>query len=158
MITKKNFFSASNTTEFKIPTNQLISTSGSSSYSPFFGSFITEQARSVLRKEIDPNVGKNLQKVISIIDNILDSYVATGNETSNIQPIKAAVNEDGSVALDWISPDYRLGFSIEKEFAESGWYLATTKRINEMGGYGHFSDQNNKEITSLLINFLFSNS
>jgi hypothetical protein len=54
------------------------------------------------------------------------------SDLTDIPPICAHLSEDGSVLLEWIFSDFRIGFNIEPNPDESGWHLISNKRLGEI--------------------------
>jgi len=49
-----------------------------------------------------------------------------------VGPIHAYEEEDGSIVVEWIFPDMRIGLNIEKDKNESGWHVVS-KQITASG-------------------------
>jgi len=57
-------------------------------------------------------------------------------KSSSPQRLKPLISRcsDGSILLEWIKKDWRFGISIEKDPAESSWYLVTRKgKLDDSG-------------------------
>lgn len=46
--------------------------------------------------------------------------------------MQALVTEDGSILLEWFAPHKRIGFSIEPDPAESGWFLVSDSMLGDV--------------------------
>ena len=116
---------------------------------------LTRQARDTISQIQNPNVAEQLDKLLSIIDKIF--YVAQQGkiDLSYIPSLNAHVDEDGSVLVEWIFPDFRTGFNIEPNPDDSGWHLVSNKALNEYTASGQLADMN--EIILFLLKFIFSN-
>ena len=44
-----------------------------------------------------------------------------------IPPLNAYLDEDGSVLIKWSIGDFRIGFNIEPNIADSGWHMISNK-------------------------------
>jgi hypothetical protein len=156
---KKNYFQYPPDNNYQVPLYPVDSTSGSAGSSLYYsGVRVTDNARRILPNVTEPQVGKTANNILNIIDQIVYKTPILSNDINILPPLRASISEDGSFSLNWISPDYRVGFDIEKDPKESSWYIITTKRLNETGAYGDLSDKNSFEITLKLLNFIQSNS
>lgn len=50
-----------------------------------------------------------------------------------------SLSEDGSVAVEWVLSDRRLGFSLSPDDKESGWYFASLPESGGLSASGHLS-------------------
>ncbi len=71
-------------------------------------------------------------------------------DLSIIPPLQAIVEDDGSVLFEWIFRDYRLGFGIEINPRESGWFLVTNHVLGDIAANGLIAGID----LNLLINWL----
>ncbi|MEA3486654.1 MAG: hypothetical protein U9R20_03265 [Thermodesulfobacteriota bacterium] len=70
----------------------------------------------------------------------------------------ASLLDDGSLTIEWISHDYRIGFSIEPNPDESGWYIVSVKKVGGTNAYGNISNINNRNLIQWLLNYILLNS
>lgn len=47
-------------------------------------------------------------------------------DLSSLPPLRLTEADDGSVLIEWTLSDRRLGFNLESDPAQSGWYFATS--------------------------------
>jgi hypothetical protein len=135
------------------------STSGSSASIYYYSSSrITEQARAILPKVINQQMSQVIKNLIIIIEEVTSKFAATGYDINLLPPLIASISEDKSVSLNWISPDYRIGFNIEPNVNDSSWFLITTKHLNENGAYGSLSQLNDRDIVNMLMGVVQANS
>jgi hypothetical protein len=92
-----------------------------------------------------------------MIEEIVRALMATGVEVQNLPPVRASLEEDGSVLIEWMTQDFRLGFNIEPNPTDSGWYVVTSKRIGETGAHGFLSSTDKANLISLILRFIGSN-
>jgi hypothetical protein len=102
-------------------------------------------------------MARTVKHLIDTIDEAVYAFVAVGDNIYALPPLRASLPEDGSVSLEWISPDFRLGFNIEPNPDDSSWYIVTSKRLGEIGAYGFLSGLNSRGLIYLL-NFVLANS
>ncbi len=79
-------------------------------------------------------------------------------EVSNLPPLHAFKVDDSSLLIEWIFPDFRLGFSIEAEPQNSGWYLVATGNLGNIEASGAIIVQDRKKLLTWLVRFVVENS
>ena len=62
---------------------------------------------------------------------------------------------DGSILLEHISRDYRIGFSLDQNIEESSWYFVTNKDLGNITSGGYIQEKNLNILIPLLLNFIF---
>ena len=67
-------------------------------------------------------------------------------------------HDDGSVIFEWIQPNFRIGFNIEMDASESGWYLISNPELGDIAASGFINIQDVSKLQLWLIMFLFLNS
>lgn len=115
----------------------------------------TRQARNNVSQIKDSDVKNQLNKLLSIIDKKISLAQQRDVDLSRMPPLHAHVDEDGSVLLEWIFSDFRVGFNIEPNPDDSGWHLVSNKTHNEYTASGQLEDMN--KITTIFLNFIFLN-
>ena len=75
-----------------------------------------------------------------------------------LPPLKLKFNDDGSVLIEWIFRDYRVGFSIEPILDESSWYLVSNKNLEELSSSGDLKAKEFESIISSLLPFVLMNT
>lgn len=136
--------------------NVTTGTSNSSAF--YFAPRITEQAREIIPRLNDPRMAEAAGEVLSAIEEAAFVFAAAGGDVAVLSPVRARLPEDGSVAIEWIQREFRLGFNIEKNPDDSGWYLVTSSQLGETGGYGVLSARNARAVATLAFQFVRENS
>lgn len=103
-------------------------------------------------------------EIISEGRNLLTTLVETIRRTNtpyydsiNLPELQVLINEDGSLVIEWPFDDFRVGFTIEKNKDESGWYLVTTKKLGFINASGYFLDIDRRKLLDWLVNFVTTN-
>ena len=115
----------------------------------------TRQARDIVSQIQNPNVAEQLDKLLSIIDKIFIVATQRGVDLSRIPPLQAHIDEDSSVLLEWIFPDFRIGFNIELNPDDSGYHIVSNKNLGEKTESGQL--MNMHELIIRLFNFIVLN-
>lgn len=96
-------------------------------------------------------------EILTYIQSILQIIEKNSITTSLLPSINAFFVEDGSILLEWIFNDFRIGFSCEENIEDSGWYLITNKKFGEISASGYINGDNIKKIVIWLISFIIIN-
>jgi len=114
-----------------------------------------KQARKIIPQIENADVAKQVKRLLSFIDKIVNIAEQKEVDLSHIPSLHAHVEEDGSVLLEWVFPDFRIGFNIESDPDYSGWHLVSNKKLGDITASGQLA--NIAEITILLVDFILSN-
>jgi len=98
------------------------------------------------------------KNVLSTIYQMIFTFKQFNFDIGYLPPLKAFNLEDGSVLIEWIYPDFRVGFSIEENKKESGWYLVSNKKLGEISASGFLESIDINRLVLWLLNFVISNS
>ena len=63
--------------------------------------------------------------------NMLVSLNNSEKISNNLPPLLVNILDDGTILIEWIFPDYRISFAIEKDLKNSNWCLITNDKFNE---------------------------
>ena len=75
------------------------------------------------------------------------------NLVRNDKPLSISIIEDGCLLIEWIFPDFRFGFSMEKDLNESNYYFVSNKKYGELNVSGLINSDNNlKTIVEKVFN------
>lgn len=75
-----------------------------------------------------------------------------------LSPLKINESEDGSVLLEWNFRDFRFGFSIDEEIANSYWYLVTNRKLEELSVSGDLDVRDADEIIFKTLKYVLENT
>ena len=114
-----------------------------------------KQARKIIPQIENPCVAKQLDSLLSFINKIVSTLMQLEEDLNLIPPLHPHVEEDGSVLLQWVFPDFRIGFNIEPNPNDSGWHLVANKKLGDITASGQLT--NIGEITIILLDFIRSN-
>ncbi len=112
---------------------------------------------SILDQIENPEVVKVTNKVLSIINELSLSFNYFGIDLGNIPPKHIFKTEDDAIIIEWTHSDFRVGFNIEQNQEDSGWYLITNERLGEISASGYITGIDIKSLTLWLYNFIISN-
>lgn len=106
----------------------------------------------------DEYVRKMTSHFIFLFQRIIMNNRSNIESLGSLPPLKfRPLNEDSSVLIEWIFPDFRIGFSIEKEEKESSWYLVSNQKLDEFSSSGQLNMSDVEPLIYSLINFVRNN-
>jgi hypothetical protein len=138
--------------------NETIGSSLPSWYPPPLGvAHITANARRLAAtlesEDMAAAVGDVAQAIGELVVALSDRM-----DTESLPPINAVVADDGSALLEWILPDMRIGFTIETDVSESGWFLVSSSGVSNVAASGVLNADGQQELLRLLLSILRVNS
>lgn len=71
-----------------------------------------------------------------------------------LPPLQLRSDEDGSVLIEWIFKDFRIGFLIEPDDSESSWYLVSNSNMNELSQSGTLNVEDCESLLNKIISFV----
>jgi hypothetical protein len=122
------------------------------------GSNLLNPARQVISQIKDTYLAKEADKLLAVIQEMIMLLQRHGNDLSYLPPFRAFSVDDGSLLIEWTFTAFRVGFSIEIDPKDSGWYLVTNKSLGEINASGFISDANLKSIIPWLFGFVLLNT
>lgn len=103
-------------------------------------------------------VAKEAEKILSIFQEIFLMFRQFELDLTYLPPLRAFNGDDDSILIEWIFRDFRIGFTIEPDLEESGWYLVSNKNLGEISASGYTSNIDIKRLVLWLFNFVLSNA
>jgi hypothetical protein len=149
-------FTSDMLSDIKFEIYPVNSTSGSSNSSYRLShNQVTEKARLIIPELSNKVIIDTLTEILNIIDSVTlsDPLVAR-----YIKPISPTITDDGSLLLEWNNPDFRLGFNIEDDKHESGWYLVTSSRLQNIRATDRLINTDLEKMVKTLIKVVEQNS
>ncbi len=102
-----------------------------------------------IRKSYNQKLSEQAISFLSTLKNDLLFIINQGIDVRSLGYFHLSEDEE-SVSIEWIFPDYRFGFCFEDDTEKSGWYLVSNENLGYMKINGYF----NKTDTNLLINII----
>jgi len=112
-------------------------------------------ARKVIPQIQNPCVLEQLDELLSTLRSMLAGVQRIRRDFDHIPPLHASLGEGDSVLLEWVFPDFRVGFNIEPNRDDSGWHLVSNKNLDELAISGRLRDM--REVVAPLLDFILSN-
>jgi hypothetical protein len=124
----------------------------------FSAPLITRDAKIAASHLASKEMEQAANGVLNALEKSARTYRAIGGDVERLEPVRVFLPEDGSLVLEWINPDFRIGFNIEPQVAESGWYIVTTERFGNAGMHRSLVNTQMDEVATLALNFLTANT
>lgn len=130
---------------------------------PFLSFFSSTESR-LIRPALEAIKAAPKQEILNeakrflfLLQETVSSLHQLNFDLSFVQPIRAFVSEDNTILLEWIFKNYRIGFSIEENSNDSGWYLVSKRELGEISASGYLHPDTKNTIL-WLVNFVISHS
>ena len=101
----------------------------------------------------DEKVADEARRILSIIAETILIFQKRAVDLEHLPRLHAFDVQDGSILIEWIFDDFRVGFSIEPILTESSWYLVSNAKLGDIGDFGNIS-QDESETQNLILKLL----
>ncbi len=121
---------------------------------------LVKSAWNTLQQTRNQDVAERGRALLSLLLDMISSFQHFGFDMDYLPQVRAFNVDDGSVLLEWIFTDFRIGFNIEPNPEESSWYLVSNKKLGEVGASGFMprTEIEVKKCIVWLLSFVLSNS
>jgi len=119
---------------------------------------IVKQARAKLRQIDSQAIAKEADRLLSTIQEAMASFQRPGFDLDRLPPLQVFLVEDGSVLVEWIFEDFRIGFGLDPNPEDSSWYLVATERLGQINAYGRMFGVCLEKLVAWLMRFALSQS
>ena len=108
----------------------------------------------------DETVANECRRILLIIAESILFFPTRGFDLGHLPNLLAFDVEDGSILIEWIFDDFRVGFGIEPTLSESSWYLVSNIRLGDINLAGEMpkNELETQDLMLHLVNFVVSNS
>ncbi len=94
-----------------------------------------------------------------LLQNILEAMLQVQGmsvDLSSLPELSVVSVADGSILIEWVFPGFRVGFTVEPDPKESGWYLVSTQNFGGINASGYMSGIDTKKLLTWLFYFIVS--
>ena len=99
------------------------------------------------------DIADEARRILLIIAETILIFQSRGVDLGHLPHLHAFDVQDGSILIEWIFDDFRVGFSIEPVPTESSWYLVSNAKLGYIGTSGDIS-QDESETQNLMLELL----
>jgi hypothetical protein len=117
---------------------------------------IFKPALEVVRNKKNANIADAVVTVLSTLQKQIMTLQQPNIESFYLPQLYAHSVDDGSVLLEWVLPDFRIGFNIEPEMSESSWYLVSNDKMGAINASGLLARDYRKAI-AWVLHFMVAN-
>jgi hypothetical protein len=105
-------------------------------------------------KAVLEEVGKEARELLKIFQEITTFLNFSGIDFDYLPSLQLFNVDDGSILIEWIFGNFRVGFSIEPDLEESSWYLVSKKDMGGINASGYLSNIDRKSLFLWLLYFV----
>lgn len=115
-----------------------------------------QQAGAIVSHIENPSAARQVSRLLSTIQKLIRLVQEQGVYVDQIPPLHASKTDDGSVVLEWIFPEFRVGFNIEPSAQDSGWHLVSSKKLGDIAVSGPLSSL--ETTVAMLLEYILKNT
>lgn len=112
---------------------------------------LLENISDTINQTADRKVAAQARNLLNVFQEI---FVESSVDLTHLPPLHSTIVNDGSILIEWIFKDFRIGFSIEPNPDESGWYLVSNKNQGGISASGYISSAHLKKMLLWLTSFV----
>ena len=120
---------------------------------PLSVQYLTTPAWNAVGQVNNQKVADEARRILWIIAETSLTFQSQGVDLGHLPQFHAFAVQDGSILIEWIFGDFRVGFSIEPIPTESCWYLVSNEKLGDISVAGDIS-QNEFETQNLMSKLL----
>ena len=147
---------------YSFPHELVDETVGTRPYSPSVTHLqdpgLISSAWTTIRRNKDKELIERALNLLKLIQETITSFRQLGFDLGYLPPLRAFNVDDGSVLIEWTFDDFRIGFSIELNPEESGWYLVSSRALGEISASGRTHGIDIEARLLWLLNFILSST
>lgn len=106
----------------------------------------------------DQRVADEARNILLMIEKTILISQSRGVDLEHLPQLHAFDVQDGSILVEWIFDDFRIGFSMEPIPTESSWYLVSNARLGDISVARNISQEefNTQNLMLKLLAFVIS--
>ena len=123
---------------------------------PLSVQYLTKPAWSSVGQVENQKVADEATRILGIITETSLTFQRRGVDLGRLPQLHAFAVQDGSILIEWIFDDFRVGFSIEPIPSESSWYLVSNAKLRDISVAGDISrgESETQILMSKLLTFV----
>ena len=107
---------------------------------------------------LEEGMSRQAKGLLSIIQQTISVCQQIRLDHNYIPRLQAHRAEDGSVLFEWVFPYYRIGFTIEPNPQESGWFLVSNRNLGSINASGFITGIDLDRLVLWLLEFIVAHS
>jgi len=125
--------------------------------SPPESSALIGNAWDICSEAKNQEVMKQSRTLLALVQEIIFSFEQLGFYLGSLPSFQAVETDDKSILIEWIFLNFRIGFDIEPNPAETGWYLVSSEALGNVNALGYIKEKNLEKTFLWLLNYAISN-
>lgn len=97
-------------------------------------------------------------KILIEIQKTITSLCSLKFELCDLPSLNAFFVEDGSILIEWIFSQFRVGFVVDPELNDSSWYLVSNNDMGDINASGFIVTKDLNRLVLWLISFIISSA
>lgn len=115
-------------------------------------------ARRALREAANSDVANRAGRILDLMATIIGHLQLVRSDVRRFPPVRAFNLDDSSTLIEWIFPDFRVGFSIDSNAEDSSWYIVSNENLGYIMQSGYISDSTIGMLVFGLMKFVHEHS
>ncbi len=111
-------------------------------------------AKSFVRQVTEEPLRIRATKLLSSLHSVLSLLHQGGADSILLPNLSPSRDNDGSLLFEWTHPNFRIGFNVDQDPAQSGWYLVTGHELGDIAASGHVSEMELDHLALRLVRFM----
>ena len=107
---------------------------------PLSVQYLTTPAWNAVGQVENKNVADGARRILWNLTETSLTFQSRGVDLDRLPQLHAFAVQDGSLLIEWIFDDFRVGFSIEPIPSDSSWYLVSNEKLGDINVAGHISE------------------
>jgi len=103
------------------------------------------------------NVKKQATYFLSQFQNMLFLIKDKISFSGSLPSLSFVISDNGSLLIEWVFKDFRMGFAFEENEKESSWYFASNEKFDYSHSSGSINGNTFYELLYNLLYFVFEN-
>ena len=99
---------------------------------PLSVQYLITPAWNAVGQVADQRVADEARNILLMIEKTILIAQSKGVDLGHLPQLHAFDVQDGSILIEWIFDDFRVGFSIEPIPSESSWYLVSNAKLGDI--------------------------
>lgn len=111
-------------------------------------------AKSFVREVTEEPLRIRATRLLSTLHSVLSLIHQSGANSIFLPILLPSRDDDGSLLFEWTRPNFRIGFNIDQDPMQSGWYLFTGHELGDIAASGHVSEMELDKLALWLVFFM----
>jgi len=111
-----------------------------------------------LSQSTSQTVATRVRRLVNAVGQEVLRLSESGYDIGNLPPLHGTALDGGSFLIEWLASDYRVGFVLDPDPAETMWYLLVKGGSAESSRSGSLDSDEEMTVVSSLVSYVASHS